>query len=389
MDHDIPFARLRFFRHELGVTQAVAAALAPHHQTFIAHRAEMAADLYARIAKIALTKIVLEHETSPARLQGNWQRWYTALWQDPLGDGLLSAVWKSGQAHVSHGVDHRFITLAYSHARLYTQALIERLVSGPERDVVHDAADRLIDLCTLIETDAYIAASAQCSLEVMMGIAHQMRNPLTVIGGFARRMLESARPGCPDGVGPETIMDEAKRMERMVKDVGVYVGVLRAEPSFSPEPLAAAVDRVLARLAGEGWPGPVTLAVDLPPGAAVQADRGMLDEMLCQVLTNAFEAAAGTPPTVDVGTVPGPEGFVALAVANSGRPPRAEDIPGYFQPFASSKPMGTGFGLAIALLAARKCFGTVGLEPTGTGARSLITLPKSGMVHPSGLFPAA
>ena len=49
-------------------------------------------------------------------------------------------------------------------------------------EVITLALGRLFDLCLLIETDAFLSSSSRCELDVMAGVAHQVRNPLTIIG---------------------------------------------------------------------------------------------------------------------------------------------------------------------------------------------------------------
>ena len=46
----------------------------------------------------------------------------------------------------------------------------------------------MLDLCLLIETEAYITHTTRCDLEVMREVADRVRNPVTVIGGNIRRM---------------------------------------------------------------------------------------------------------------------------------------------------------------------------------------------------------
>ena len=58
-------------------------------------------------------------------------------------------------------------------------------------------------------------------------------------------------------------------------------------------------------------------------------------------------------------------GFVEVEIFNNGKSPNLEDMDNLFVPFYSSKPYGTGFGLPIAQLAAKKNMGELYLEKTG------------------------
>ena len=83
------------------------------------------------------------------------------------------------------------------------------------------------------------------------------------------------------------------------------------------------------------------------------------------------------------GTLPG---FVDIRVVNNGTLPKDVARETLFLPFHSSKTYGTGFGLPIALLVARKNFGTLTLaERPGEGVAAELTLPAPGTVDPTGL----
>ncbi|MCU0596883.1 MAG: ATP-binding protein, partial [Desulfobacterota bacterium] len=59
-----------------------------------------------------------------------------------------------------------------------------------------------------------------------------------------------------------------------------------------------------------------------------------------------------------------------------GKPPNQEDMDNLFVPFYSSKSHGTGFGLPIAQLAAKKNMGEIYIERVpGQGTRCIIQLP--------------
>ena len=69
--------------------------------------------------------------------------------------------------------------------------------------------------------------------------------------------------------------------------------------------------------------------------------------------------------------------FVKVEIFNTGKHLTHEEIPNiYFVPFYSSKPYGTGLGLPMAQLAARRNFGQIAFEPLeDLGTRCIIWLP--------------
>lgn len=400
MEHPpFPLERLIFFRKELGISPQALEPLRPYADS-LADRAEaMATSLYQHMGKMAQTKIILDHETSPERLQSNWVEWYATLWKNPCDDALLASLWHSGLRHVTHGVDHRFITLAYSLVRGFSLSAVRELVPPQEREQALILADKLFDLCILVESDAYIAARAHCSNDVMMGIAHQLRNPLTVIGGQVSRLLKNDAASSEAHSSLEAVLDEARRIERMMRDLAAYIGILRKEAKFESLSLGQHVAQALAELRAASprpFEATVRLAADQEQDT-VQVDPTMLRDLLFHILQNALEAQEDVPePSLLLRSVPGPhaengslgEGhFLTFEICNPAPQPEAARLEDFFQPFHSTKAYGTGLGLAIAKLCAQKNFGVVHLRPwKDKGLCCRVTLVKSGHVHQSGLF---
>jgi signal transduction histidine kinase len=100
--------------------------------------------------------------------------------------------------------------------------------------------------------------------------------------------------------------------------------------------------------------------------------------MFHYLLQNSIEAADAQKPLIRVSSR-GKEkdlGFVEIEVFNNGKPPNQEEIDNLFVPFYSSKPQGTGFGLPIAQLAAKKNQGELYLERVPEqGTKCVIQLP--------------
>lgn len=383
-----PLDRLRFFKRQLGITPELSRTLAPWRKTFAAAEIEMGEFLYGLISGYAQTRIVLHHQTSEKRLKHNWQGWYRRFWDDPDSDEFMASLWRSGTRHVQYGIDHRFISLAYSHVRRFCELKAADMVPPEQCSVVNVALGRLFDLCLLVETDAFLSSSSRCELDVMAGVAHQIRNPLTIIGGNAQALLrEGSGRSLEAG---EAIIGEAKRLERMVRNVGVYVTTLSREPAFASVELRPLLDESASLLANDMAMRACTVSIDILPGAEwLEGDREMLASLFYHLVQNAAEAADPAKPAIAVTARPSSDlsGFVDIRVVNSGALPRDVARETLFLPFHSSKPYGTGFGLPIALLVARKNFGTLTLaEYPDEGVAAELTLPSPGTVDPTGLF---
>jgi len=59
-----------------------------------------------------------------------------------------------------------------------------------ERLPLMAAIDKKLYFCVLVATDSLVSVTSRCDRQVIEGIANQVRNPVTVIGGNIRRMLK-------------------------------------------------------------------------------------------------------------------------------------------------------------------------------------------------------
>ena len=208
---------------------------------------------------------------------------------------------------------------------------------------------------------------------VSAGAAHEFRNAAAAIDGYADLALRAADPERA-GEFVRAIRREAQEMSRVTSDF-----LLFARPeAFSPEPVD--LDGVVEAARGEterAHPG-LTVGQD---GAfpTVGGSSVLLRRALANLLRNAAEA---TPPErwhePDAVVIAGARGEkeVALSVWDRGPGVDAAAREKIFLPFYSSKPGGSGFGLAIVARIAELHGGTVEVsERPGGGAVFTLRLP--------------
>jgi signal transduction histidine kinase len=244
---------------------------------------------------------------------------------------------------------------------------------------VTTALDKVVDFCVLIETHAYVIATSQCDLEVVRGISHQVRNPLTIIGGNILRLQKKLDPASPVHQTYETILKENERLEAMVRDAATYSELYQREPAVEEVSLERIISSALTRLEKARAQRKAAVAVELHPEYPnVQGDAKDLETMFFYLLQNSVEGADTADPLIRISSR-GKEkdlGFVEIEIFNNGKTPEQEDMDNLFVPFYSSKPHGTGFGLPIAQLAAKKNMGEIYLQRVpDQGTKCVIQLP--------------
>ena len=378
-DTPVPFARLNWFQEKLGLGEQEQQILARHRDVFLKDKERFAEEFFRYFWEIKETRIILDHERRGPHLKELWEYWYELIFTEAITPKVLGVLWKSGLRHVELNIDKRFINLGYAFVRQFFHETAKDAVPSADLYAVTTALDKVVDFCVLIETHAYVVATSQCDLEVVRGISHQVRNPLTVIGGNILRLQKQLDPGSSVHQTYATILKENERLEAMVRDAATYSELYQKEPDISEASLASIISEALKGLEKDRALKGVAIVVELSPEYPdVQGDSKDLETMFHYLLQNSIEAADAQKPLIRVSSR-GKEkdlGFVEIEVFNNGKPPNLEEMDNLFVPFYSSKPQGTGFGLPIAQLAAKKNQGELYLERVPEqGTKCVIQLP--------------
>jgi signal transduction histidine kinase len=380
-DIPVPIERLIWFQKRIGLDKKDLEILNRYQGLFTDRKEVFSEKFWDYFQNIPETKLVLDHEKRRGHLKKAWMQWFESLFKENFSQHFFAFIWRSGLRHVEGNIDQRFVHLGYSFVRQFCLQVVREKIPPADRESVMSTIDKAIDLCLLTETQAYIAGTSQCDMEVVKGISHQVRNPLTVIGGNIIRLKRQLEPESPVHRIYENILTENKRLEKMVTDAGVYSEMFEKEPEFSEIPLESPILDAIERLRTTEWLEKVQLDIELnADNPKVQGSQQDLNHMFYYLLQNSLEAVDRKNPAIKITSKLSRENisFIEVEIFNNGKPPSPEVMDNLFVPFYSSKPLGTGLGLPIAQLAARKNLGELDLEPVPTqGTRCVIKLPIS------------
>jgi two-component system, NtrC family, sensor histidine kinase HydH len=206
------------------------------------------------------------------------------------------------------------------------------------------------------------------------GVAHEVRNPLTIIGGMAHLLQKHIPPADPGRKLLQEIDAAASRLERMVKEVESFARM--PYPCLVSTDISGLVQSTLASLSPSLSSQGVSVEIQIPPELpSVPLDPPLMGQVFRHLLENALEAMpAGGELSL---TVTLETGLVRITLGDTGQGIPAEILPLVFDPFFSTKPQGTGMGLTIAHRIISEHKGDIRLNSTpGVGTTVDLWLPR-------------
>ncbi len=249
----------------------------------------------------------------------------------------------------------------------YEQAMEQLRDQGEEMSARHEAERRRMEEA-IREKEALVRAG-----ELTAGIAHEVRNGLGTIVGYARLLERASLPEDP-AAAARSIREECETLETVVRRFTDFVKLERLQ--LGETDLARLLARVVAREA-RARDEVRTRLVGLDAPIVVRADEELLERAFENVVRNAVEAAAAGGRHVEVSARES-DGHAEVRVEDDG-PGLAPDHPGEIRPFYSTRPGGLGLGLPLARKIVLLHGGTLDLAGRApAGVRVEVRLPTAG-----------
>ncbi len=177
------------------------------------------------------------------------------------------------------------------------------------------------------------------------GLAHETRNPLGLIRGWAQRLGDQA-PDASHGLHQaQAIVEEC---DRVVARINQFLAFARpAAPQLGP----VRISRLVGELEGLLEPDLQSKGIALRPQwpeaeRCVLADGDLLRQMLFNLLQNAVQWSPHGAP-IDIRLMRGHNGRQRLEILDRGPGVSAEHASSLFTPYFTTRSDGTGLGLAI------------------------------------------
>lgn len=237
-------------------------------------------------------------------------------------------------------------------------------------------AERRAELSSMESRLAH-AARVNAMGEMASGMAHELTQPLTAIlaQSQAGKHLLARQDNAALGKVLDDTVGQARRAAAILERLRNWSRPQRALPT--PVDLGAAIRSVITLLEGEAAQRAVTVKPSVPATpVSVLADPVELEQVIFNLLRNAFEALSDQygPREVSI-ELTGADGTARLDIADNGPGVPSELVPKLFTPFTTTRPDGTGLGLALSQRLIERAGGEVSYIPRERGALFRVTLP--------------
>jgi PAS domain S-box-containing protein len=217
---------------------------------------------------------------------------------------------------------------------------------------------------------------------IVEGIAHQFRNPVASIGGYANRLAKVLSSNVKGRSYAGQILEETGRLETILQRVEEYAQLHR--PVLRREKIQEVVETALSHFSKLAKQKGISIQLktdELSGDGRLFIDRGLMIKVLGHILENSVEAL--TRASVDkakktIGVTLTDDGeSVEVSVADRGSGIAARHLSQIFEPFFSTRPDRVGLGLTFTRRVMREHGGKVKVESQlRRGTKVTLYLPK-------------
>src|SRR5450759_141218 len=234
-----------------------------------------------------------------------------------------------------------------------------------------------------------LASTRHEETQMLANLRHDLRTPLTSIGGYAEAIADGTASGERAAAAARTIVEETARLERLVGELGVVERLRDGPAALRPEAIDATRLIVDAAARFEGRSASQGVEVDVADAAPGERELVFTGDRLAseRILQNLIDNSLSVLPKgghvwlrAAALTMPGRAPGISLSVTDDGRgfpPGTTEKV---FQRFYRTDPShsgsGSGLGIAIVRELARAHGGEAWAENVAPhGARVTVLLP--------------
>ncbi|MBD8035626.1 PAS domain S-box protein [Solibacillus sp. A46] len=231
------------------------------------------------------------------------------------------------------------------------------------------------DISYIKENENLILQSEKLKLvgELAAGVAHEIRNPMTVISGYVQMMNEN--PDSPYYEYTKLIQSETERIELILSE---FLVLSRPQPNqFIPVNLGEALNEVATFFQYELQQKAISLNISNEyPHTIILGNKNQIKQVFINLFKNAIEAIPENG-TITLEVCVGEDGkdiYINIIDTGCGIPSHLTER--IFEPFYTTKTKGTGLGMMIVNKIVQDHKGTIKIKSQqNVGTEVLLSFP--------------
>ncbi len=209
-------------------------------------------------------------------------------------------------------------------------------------------------------------------------MAHEIRNPLASISGAVEALAKELPPDQRRNRLLEIVLRESGRLNDLVSDFLEYARPAPLAPLLAD--MALLLDEVLLLIEHRSLPPNLKIIREYGESLVARVDPQQMRQAIWNLCLNAVQSIPDGSGEVRVGArlSPGEPGGLQIWIADTGQGIAEEDLPHIYEPFYSTKPEGSGLGLALVYRVMQDHGGHIDVKTRpGEGTTFTLTLPAA------------
>lgn len=178
-------------------------------------------------------------------------------------------------------------------------------------------------------------------------VAHEIRNPLSAIKGFAQFLGHVLKEDPKNGEYTRIMVKELDRINQVITDLLIFARPLDIRKS--PADVKALITHTLRLTEGDSRHGNISVTTDIPDGLpAISLDSNQMIQVLLNLLLNALRVLPPGGEVLISASADPIKATLSIRVEDNGPGIPLDRQQEIFNPFYTTHKKGTGLGLAIA-----------------------------------------
>ena len=208
------------------------------------------------------------------------------------------------------------------------------------------------------------------------GVAHEIRNPLSSIKGFAVYFKERLSGNKEDEQTADVMIAETERLNRVISQLIEFARPLKLKKEKVQ--FMELVQHTIKLIAADAQKNKISVEIDAAADLSeVEVDPDKIKQVLLNIFLNCL-AALKEGGKLKIELLPGTDNLTVI-ISDNGAGIEKMDLPKIYDPYFTSKPAGTGLGLAVVQKIMEAHGGKIDVESTAAqGTKVYLHFPLPG-----------